>query len=151
MSTLPSESERAAAAALSAAGFATVRFVPPSTAARSADLVAERFGERWAVEVREATRPLREDGSFEPIEPGEKLPYPTLQEYFDLMWSEKWSQLAATMSVERCGKGLLVAVVEGKRGGAWEKALESAWHRAGRPQGMRFALVHGGTLIGPLG
>lgn len=143
--------EERAAAVLSSRGFARVRAVPPAPGRRTADLVAEKGGERWAVEVRTASRPLRPDASFEPKD-ARPLPYPTLAEYFAVCWAEKRAQLEATLRAERCARGLLLVAVEGEPSAQWERALRLAWSAAGRPRAVSFGLAEpasGALLIVP--
>lgn len=115
-------------------------------AGRTADLVAERGGVRWAAELRSSSRPLRADAAFDP-EGGPPLPYPTLDSYLALCWREKRGQLEATMAAEGCARGLLAVSVAGEFGEAWERALARAYVEAGGPAGVSFALLWGETLI----
>lgn len=141
----PSASEQAAAAALERAGFRGVRFLPPDAARREADLLAERGGVLWAVEVRASSRPLRADASFEP--PDERpLPYPALTDYFALIWKEKRAQLEATRAAHGCGAAMLLVVVEGVAAAAWESALARARAQAGSPA-VSFAVCAAGRII----
>lgn len=133
--------ETLAAAALTHAGFTGVRFIPPDQVRRSADIVADRDGLRWAVEVRGASRPLRDDATFAPETPGKDLPYPALEDYLALLWDEKRAQLDATSDELGCTAGLLLVVVEGAPSPAWERALARAWAAAGRPAGRVFGVA----------
>ena len=141
----PSDSERATASALERAGFRNVRFLPPDASRREADLLAERGGVLWAVEVRGSSRPLRADASFQP--PDERpLPYPTLQDYFALIWQEKRAQLEATRAAHRCAAGMLLVVVNGIPAPAWQDALAECHRRVGSPDAA-FALCAGGRIL----
>jgi hypothetical protein len=140
-----SPSERAAAQLLQSNGFGEVRFVAAEPASRTADLVAEKDGTRWAIEVRTSSRPLRADASFEP-EGAKPLPYPTLEDYFALLWREKRAQLEATRASEGCGAAMLLVMAAGEPSAEWERALERAWLAAGRPD-VRFAVGGAGRLV----
>lgn len=141
----PSASERAAAEALKRAGFTDIRFIPAGGPARSADLLASRDGELWAVEVRSSSRPLRADASFEPPAGG-TLPYPTLRDYLALLWREKRGQLEASRAAHGCARAMLLVVVEGEPSPAWPESLAAARRGAGRPE-VTFALCRGGELL----
>jgi hypothetical protein len=132
--------EARAMEALTRAGFTGVRRVQADQARRSADVVADRDGLRWAIEVRGASRPLRDDATFEP-EPGKELPYPALEDYLELLWDEKRAQLDGTSAELGCTAGLLLVVVEGAPSTAWERALARAWEAAGRPAGRHFGVA----------
>ena len=141
----PPESEREAARLLEHCGFTDVRLIPVEKYRKTADLVAEKDGRRWAIEVRTSTRPLRADASFAPKDE-KPLPYPTLETYFAMTWAEKRGQLEATRAAERCDDAMLLIMVEGEPAPAWEKALTRAWDAAGKPD-VRFALGCGDTLL----
>lgn len=142
----PSASELEAARCLESAGFSGVRFVETAADRRTADIVAQRAGARWAIEVRAASRLLRGDASFAPD--GDKpLPYPTLEFYFALAWREKREQLEATRRVEACPRGMLLILTEGEPDTAWTRALERAWAAAGSPRDTIFGVACRGRLL----
>lgn len=145
MSAERNAAERAAAEALRGAGFSEVRFLPEAAQARTADLLARRAGVLWAVEVRGASRPLRPDATFEPLE-GRPLPYPTLRDYLALLWSEKRGQLASTRGAHGCAAAMLLVVVDGEPGPDWSAALARARGEAGSPD-VVFALCRAGALL----
>lgn len=102
-----------------------------------------RGGVKWALELRHASVPLREDAAFA----GEGLPYPTLESYLALLWREKRAQLEATMAAENCARGLLVVSVQGTPGPAWTAALDRSRRAAGAPPVLGSALLAGEALF----
>ncbi|TBR25416.1 hypothetical protein EPO15_02245 [bacterium] len=133
---------------LAGLGFRKVQALGPDDTRQRADLVAERAGERWAVDARCASRDLLPEGSFRRGPDGKALPYPTLHDYLVHCYHDKAGQLARTMADERCSRSAVVVALDGASGALMRSEALRAWLSCGGPAEFRFGLMPG-LLAGP--
>lgn len=141
--------ELRAVAFLDALGFEKIVPLGPDDKRPRTDLVAERGGERWAVDARCASRDLLPEGSFQRGPDGRPLPYPNLHDYLVHCRTDKAEQLTRTMADEGCPRSAVVVAVNGIASGNLirQEALR-AWLSAGALPEFRFGLMPG-LLSGP--
>lgn len=129
---------------LDALGFEKIVPLGPDDRRPRTDLVAEREGERWAVDARCASRDLLPEGSFQRGPDGRPLPFPNLHDYLVHCRADKAEQLARTMADERCARSAVVVALNGIASGNLlrQEALR-AWLTCGAPADFRFGLMPG--------
>lgn len=134
---------------LDALGFEKIVPLGPDDKRPRTDLVAERGGERWAVDARCASRDLLPEGSFQRGPDGRPLPYPNLHDYLVHCRADKADQLARTMADERCARSAVAVAVNGiASGDLIRQEAARAWLTCGGLPEFRFGLMPG-LLSGP--
>jgi hypothetical protein len=127
---------------LSDLGFERVNPLPPRKSQREADLLAVYINKRFAVEVFRSN-----EVSYRFPDHSNKAN--NLQSYIAQRYSEKRSQLDATMKNHQCNKALLAVVVDSQpakalvTGAEWEDVTETTYKLMGSPSKTHLLLFTG--------
>lgn len=129
-------------------GFGAITPLRADDTRRRADIVAERDGERWAVDARCASRDLLPEASFRRGPDGKPLPWPTLHDYLVHCRRDKEPQLARTMADEGCSRSAVAVALDGLASGdLMRQEAVRAWLSCGAPPEFRFGVMPG--LLAP--